>query len=66
MDAVVEEVGEGGVDEALAGDAGLAGEGGAFDGQREMAFASRIMAGVADVLGALILELEPGGLERLG
>ena len=39
----------------------LAGEGGAFDHQREVAFAAPVMAGVADVLRALVLEVEPGG-----
>ncbi len=64
MDAVVEEVAERGVDEALAGDPRLARERRAFDGQREMAFAAAVVAGVADVAVALIVELEPGRGKR--
>ena len=54
------QVAERGIDGALAGDAAQAGEGGAFDGQREMAFAAAVVAGVADVLVALVFEIEPG------
>ena len=36
----------------------------AFDGQRKMAFASCVVAGVADVVRALVFELEPCGVER--
>lgn len=65
MDAVVHQVADRGVDEALAGNTRLAGEGRAFDRQREMAFAAGVVPGVADVVRALVLKLEPGGAKRL-
>jgi hypothetical protein len=49
MHALVEQVAEGGVDQALHLDARLAGEGRAFDGQAEMGFAGRVVAAVAAV-----------------
>ena len=66
VDAVVHEVAERGVNEALAGDARVACEGGAFDRQREVAFAARVMTGVANVVRALVLELKARGAKRLG
>ena len=54
------QVTERGIDRALAGDAVEADEGGRFDDQREMAFASAVVAGVADVAIALVVEFEPG------
>ena len=60
MDAFLHQVAERGIDGALAGDAGQAGEGGAFDHQSEMAFAAAVMAGVANMAVALVVEFEPG------
>ena len=60
MDPGLHQVAERGVDGALALDAIEANEGRAFDGQREMAFAMAVMTGVADVMVALVVELEPG------
>ena len=49
MHAPGEQIGECGVDHALPCDARLAGEGGADDAHREMAFAARVVPGVAGV-----------------
>src|SRR5436190_7914900 len=64
MDAFAHQVAERGIDEPLAVDAGLAGEGRAFDQQREMAFAGRVVAAVAAVLLALVDKLDPGRAKR--
>ena len=60
MDSLAHQVAERGIDFALALDAVEPGECGAFDRQREVAFATRIMAGVADVMIALVLKIEAG------
>ena len=60
VDPVAHQVAQGGIDGALAGYAVLAGEGRAFDGQGEMAFAAAVVAGVADVMVALVFESETG------
>jgi len=65
MDSLSHEVAERGIDGALAGDAGEAGEGGGLDGQREVAFAATVMPGVADVSVALVLKIEANGVKRL-
>lgn len=54
MDAIGEQVGESGIDRTLAGDAILALECGTDDFYREMRFATRIMAGVARMVMAVI------------
>ena len=64
MNAIVHEVAERGKNGALALDAVEAGERGAFDDQGEMAFAAAVVAGVADVVVALVVELEPGRSKR--
>ena len=61
MDPIVHQIAERGIDRALALDAGHAGEGCAFDDQREMALAAVVMASMADVMIALVFEIEPGG-----
>lgn len=66
MDAVTHQLSKRGMDFALPFDPAEAGESGAFDGEREMALAARVMAGMADVLLALVLKFEPGGRERGG
>ena len=63
MDPIVHQVAQCGIDRALALDAGHAGEGCAFDDQREMALAAVVMAGMADVMITLVFEIEPGGRE---
>ncbi len=60
MDTPLQQVAERGVDRTLACHAGEASEGGAFDHQGKMAFAAAVVAGVAEVLVALVIELEPG------
>src|SRR5687767_12478456 len=60
MDPLAHQLAERGIDFALPLDPVQAGECGTFDGQREMAFAARVVAGVADMLLALVLEIEPG------
>ena len=64
VDTFAHQVAEGGVDLALALDAVEAREGGTFYCQRKMTFASGIVAGVADMLVALIFELEMRGAQR--
>lgn len=66
MDALVHQFAERGVNSALPLDPVQAYESGAFDDEREVAFAARIMAGVADMLVALVLELQPGGRQGDG
>lgn len=60
MDSLAHQVAERGVDLALALDAVEPGECGAFDRQREVAFAARVVAGVADMMIALVFKLEAG------
>ena len=64
MDFLAHAIAERGVDEALAGDARLAGEGGAFDRQREVRFASAVVPGVAAVVVAFVDQRQSGGLQR--
>ena len=64
MDPIVHEVAECGVDLALPIDAAQPGKGGAFDDQREMALAARVVAGVPDMLVALVIEHQPGRRQR--
>ena len=54
MDPLVHQVAERRIDHPLPLDARLAGEGGAFDRQREMAFAGWIVAAVAAMLLAVV------------
>ena len=61
MNPLAQQFAERGVDFALPLDSVQPGESGAFDDQREMAFAARIVAGVTDMLVALVLELQTGG-----
>jgi DnaJ-like protein len=65
VDAFAHQVAERGVDGALALEAGLAGESGRFDGDREMAFAAAVVAGMAAMLVAVVDHFEPGRSERL-
>jgi len=60
MNPLAHEVAERGIDLALPIDPIQPGEGGAFDRQREMAFTTRIMAGVPNMLVTLVLKLQPG------
>ena len=64
MDSIAHQVAERAIDFALTLDTVEPGEGGTFDGQREMAFAAWVMAGVADMMVALVLEVEAGRIER--
>ena len=64
VDAVLHEVAEGGVDRSLALESVKPGKGFTFDDQSEMALAARIVAGVADMAVALILEIETGRSKR--
>lgn len=63
MDTLGEEVGERGVDRALAFEAALADERLRDDLDREMAFAARIVAGMAAMLRAVVDHGEPFGSE---
>lgn len=67
MDAFLQEIAERGIDGALAFEAGLAGEGGGFDDDGEMAFAAAVMAGMAAMPVAVVDHLEArrgeGGVE---
>ena len=54
------------IDFALPGDAVQAGEGGALDDQGEMAFAARIVAGMPDMLVALVFQVQPSGRQGGG
>ena len=59
MHPLAHQIAQRGIDGALALHAVEAGEGGALDDQREMAFAAAVVAGVTDVAVALVVELEP-------
>ena len=69
MDALAHQVAERGIDFALALDAAEVGEDRTLDSQREMAFATRVVTGVPDMLMALVLKIETrraeGGGESL-
>lgn len=54
------------MDSALALDPAQPGEGGTFNGQREMAFAPRVVPGMADMLTALVFKGQSCGTERGG
>ena len=60
----MEQVGERRVNQSLPGDPRLAFERLTFNHQREMTFAAGIVTGMANVLCALVGELEPRRLER--
>ena len=66
MDAGGEQVGEGVVDESLAGDAGQTGEGGAFDIDAEMGLAGAVVAHMAGMHRAFVGDDEVGRGERIG
>jgi hypothetical protein len=70
VDSLGEEIGQRRVDGALTLDAVLAGEGGGDDLDREMAFAARIVAGMAAMPVAVVDHGEPfgseGGAKALG
>src|SRR5688572_6335205 len=66
VDPFLHQLAERGIDFSLPLDPVEAGECGAFDGQREMALAARVMAGMADMLVALVFQLEAGGREGGG
>ena len=59
MDTLVEQVAEGLVDHPLPLDPRLAGEGGAFNPEREVAFAGWVVATVPAVRLAVVDELDP-------
>ena len=65
MDALVEQVAERVMDQALALDARLASERRAFNAQAEMAFARRIVAAVAAVRFAVIDQFDLARAEGL-
>jgi hypothetical protein len=65
MDPALEQVCERAVDGALAFHAGQAGKARAFDGDRKMAFAPAVVAGMADVLVAVVGDMQVGGTEIL-
>ena len=64
MDPLAHQVTERSVDLPLPLDPVQAGESGAFDNQREMAFAPRVVPGVPDMLIALVFEFHPSWRER--
>ena len=64
MHPLAHQIAQRGIDGALALHAVEAGEGGALDDQREMAFAAAVVAGVADVRSALVDQFKPGRGER--
>lgn len=66
MNPVAHQLAQRGIDLALAFNAVETGKGRTLDTQREMAFAARIMAGMPDVLMALILQMKAGGGQRGG
>ena len=66
VDPLVHQLAQGGIDHALALDPRLAGEGGAFDAQAEMALAGGIIAAVPAVLLAVVVQLQYLGRERVG
>ena len=59
MDPLLHQVAERRIDHPLPLDTVLAGEGGAFDRQAEVAFARGIVAAVAAVLLAVVDQLDP-------
>lgn len=61
MDSFVKQVGERLVDHPLPLDPRLAGEGGGFDRQAEMAFAGGVVAAVPAMLLAIVDQIDPGG-----
>ena len=64
VDPLVHQIAQRGIDRALPLDAAHSGEGGAFDGQAEMAFAGRIVAAVAAMLFAVVDQRQTGRRER--
>ena len=66
MDALSQQLGEGGVDRALPLNAAHAGKARRDDLDREMAFAARIMAGVAAVQLAVVTDEQMRRIEGLG
>ena len=54
MDLALHQLAERGIDQPLARDPRLAGEGGAFDRQRKMRFAAPVMPGMAAMMVALV------------
>lgn len=64
MDSLAHQVTERSVDLPLPLHPVQAGECGAFDNQREMAFAAWVVPGVPDMLVALVLEFHPGWRKR--
>ena len=64
MHPLLQQIAERGMDQALALDSRLADEGGAFDQQAEMGFAGRIVAAMAAVLLAVVVERQNGRLQR--
>ncbi len=58
MNAFPHQVAERGIDRTLALDAASARERGAFDREREMTFAAGVVASVANVVSALVLQIE--------
>ena len=64
MDALVEQIAQGLVDQPLPLDARLAGKGGAFDHQAEMTFPGGIVTAVAAVRLAIVDQLDPAGRKR--
>lgn len=59
MDSRVHEIAERGIDHPLPFDTAFPGECGAFEPQREMALACRVVAGVSAMLLTVIDELDP-------
>ena len=66
MNPLAHQVAQRGIDPALAFDATETCERGAFDGQREMALAARVVAGVPNMLVTLVFQVEPAGVQRGG
>ena len=66
MDALLHEVAERGINLPLAINPVQSFKCRAFDDEREMAFATRIVSRVADVLVALVFEREAGGAQCCG
>jgi hypothetical protein len=66
MDPIVHQLAEGSVYLPLSFDAVQSGKQGTFNAQREMTFTARIVASMADMLVALILEAQAGRRKRCG
>jgi len=64
VDSAVHKIAKRGIDQTLAFDTALTGEGSAFDRQAEMAFAGGVVAAVAAVLLAIVAELNAGWGKR--